>query len=834
MGYTERTPLHPRFNARSLFCLMAAIALIAGPAVSGAAVHTARLGSTIPATFDQTPMTATTAEQFIGGGSWHFLKTVANSSKCNIYLSTDVAFGVAVKMDDIASITFSTYNVANPSPIEFYLNIYTKGTAHGWYDQRLTAEPYLKNAPAYSPVLGSWVTWTTDSPGELTFNDSNNSGNFGFYGAPTLADIQAGAINWSTWGANPTSGSASATPYDYGPKEVLAFSIQTGSGNPSFDSYIDAVTITMMNGEVYVFDLEVDDIVTPGPAATCITPTNPCISIPFDIARATTADMRGYSVTFKLSPELILCSGIASVTEGSYLSSIGGTHFQVLDNGGGSYTVDCAILGLPCGATAASGNLFNIDVKKSGADGTGTVKADTLIARDCINQPIPGDGGAPLSITIDSVAPTAITNLAASQVKLGNDSDGTTKITLTFTAPGDAAVTEVYRAGFGDYPEYDDGTGAVPATPSYPPGPPWALTGVTATGQMDETTARDFWYFVAFTKDSCGNVSAVSNKTGGTLNYHLGDTHNGSTNCVGDNLVGTPDISHLGANYGVTGLPYGDPRNCLDVGPTTDNFVNARPTTDNKIQFEDLLMFAINHGTVSKPSARIVERGPDALSVRVPEIPAPGREFDVVLDLAAGNNIQGLSLDLGFDGTVVEPVAVISGELMDRQGAQAVVLSTGAANVDAAILGPGATLSGEGEMARVTFRVIAAGDPAIGIARIEARDPSNRPIEIGTTGADAGVKPPARTFLGAGYPNPFSAATRIPMSLRAGGNVRLDVFDVAGRHVRSLVRGFREAGNFEIEWDGRDDAGRNVPSGMYGIRLTTPDARDTRTVQIVR
>ena len=149
-----------------------------------------------------------------------------------------------------------------------------------------------------------------------------------------------------------------------------------------------------------------------------------------------------------------------------------------------------------------------------------------------------------------------------------------------------AADVKVYRAGFGNYPEYDDlpGAGSVPATPAWPPPAPWALTGVTATGQFDEVGNRDYWYFVAFATDSCGNVSPVSNKTGGTLNYHLGDVHDGFTDCQGNNLVNTSDISFLGAHYAIT-LAVSDPLGCLDVGPTTDNYIHGRPKTDSRVQF---------------------------------------------------------------------------------------------------------------------------------------------------------------------------------------------------------------------------------------------------------
>src|SRR5262249_39588073 len=132
------------------------------------------------------------------------------------------------------------------------------------------------------------------------------------------------------------------------------------------------------------------------------------------------------------------------------------------------------------------------------------------------------------------------------------------------------ASVEVWRKGFGSYPTYDNGGGSVPALPgSYPPAG-WTLTAVTASGQFDEALTRDYWYFIAYAKDACGNPSAVSNMTTGTLGYHLGDVSNGITPGQGNNIVNTADASLLGAHYGLSGGALAG-FEYLDIGPTTDN-----------------------------------------------------------------------------------------------------------------------------------------------------------------------------------------------------------------------------------------------------------------------
>src|SRR5262249_55197432 len=102
-----------------------------------------------------------------------------------------------------------------------------------------------------------------------------------------------------------------------------------------------------------------------------------------------------------------------------------------------------------------------------------------------------------------------VTGLSASTVATGNGSSGTTGIALQWTPPFGATSIELYRAPFGNYPEYDDapGAGSAPAAPSYPPGPPWTLTSVSTSGQTDHPSGRDYWFYVAFAKNGCGEVS---------------------------------------------------------------------------------------------------------------------------------------------------------------------------------------------------------------------------------------------------------------------------------------------------------------------------------------
>jgi hypothetical protein len=449
------------------------------------------------------------------------------------------------------------------------------------------------------------------------------------------------------------------------------------------------------------------------------------------------------------------------------------------------------------------------------------------------------DGSGLGTVNNDDLAPAAPNGLTATQVLGGNDGDGTTRIRITYGSIGTGNGIEVWRAGYGHYPEYDDAGGAVPALPAgYPPSAPWALTSVSGSGQSDEVTQRDVWYYVAYVRDACGNVSAVSSMSAGTLNYYLGDWHTGAAGgeCQGNNQVNTADLSFLGAHYGITLAHASDPYACLDVGPTTTGTVGGRPSTDDKVQFEDFVLFALNYQGVSSPTGIALERATspsDQVKLSVPAMPAVGQTFNVGIDMNGSGYVQALSLLLNFDPAIVEPKTVLAGELLGRQAGPSKVLSSAPGNVDVAILGTDTGgIYGNGRLAQVTFQVKAAGLSRIAIRSLEARNELNESIPIGFTAA--GPATVDRTALGAPMPNPFVASTAVRMSLARSGLARVGVFDVSGRRVRTLVNGYQVAGERLVSWDGRDEAGGNVAAGLYVIRMEAGGAHLSRRVAVVR
>ncbi len=85
----------------------------------------------------------------------------------------------------------------------------------------------------------------------------------------------------------------------------------------------------------------------------------------------------------------------------------------------------------------------------------------------------------------------------------------------------------------------------------------------------------------------------------------------------------------------------------------------------------------------------------------------------------------------------------------------------------------------------------------------------------------------------AGVPSPFATATRLQLDLPEPRPVRACVHDLTGRLVRLLCARALPAGSHEIRWDGRGDDGRQLPSGVYLVRVEAGIDRETRRLVLL-
>ena len=102
-----------------------------------------------------------------------------------------------------------------------------------------------------------------------------------------------------------------------------------------------------------------------------------------------------------------------------------------------------------------------------------------------------------------------------------------------------------------------------------------------------------------------------------------------------------------------------------------------------------------------------------------------------------------------------------------------------------------------------------------------------------------GVGTPKQTVLLQNYPNPFNPETWIPYHLSEAALVTLSIYDTTGQRIRTLSLGFQAAGFYQSRsraayWDGRNDLGEQVSSGVYFYQLSTPSEHQMKRMVIVK
>ena len=93
---------------------------------------------------------------------------------------------------------------------------------------------------------------------------------------------------------------------------------------------------------------------------------------------------------------------------------------------------------------------------------------------------------------------------------------------------------------------------------------------------------------------------------------------------------------------------------------------------------------------------------------------------------------------------------------------------------------------------------------------------------------------PQAYALDANYPNPFNPSTTIGYQLPMAAQVRLEIYDLMGQRVKTLVQDVEPAGYHRMMWDSLDDAGRPVAAGVYFYRLQAGEFTQARKLLLLK
>ena len=140
---------------------------------------------------------------------------------------------------------------------------------------------------------------------------------------------------------------------------------------------------------------------------------------------------------------------------------------------------------------------------------------------------------------------------------------------------------------------------------------------------------------------------------------------------------------------------------------------------------------------------------------------------------------------------------------------------------------------GSGDVLEVTFRPVGEFVEALRGIRLECVQLNEGQVAVKLMN---GGMPDVPTLyvLYPSFPNPFNAETTIRYGVPMPGRVLLVVYNMSGQKMRELVSGSQDAGMHTVMWDGTDDAGRDVASGVYLCRMEAGEYRAVRKLVLVR
>jgi hypothetical protein len=137
------------------------------------------------------------------------------------------------------------------------------------------------------------------------------------------------------------------------------------------------------------------------------------------------------------------------------------------------------------------------------------------------------------------------------------------------------------------------------------------------------------------------------------------------------------------------------------------------------------------------------------------------------------------------------------------------------------------TLPGTGYYALVVWKVDHEDLPRDASFQLHFNDPT-------TVAVPDGQVLPTVTRIESVYPNPFNPQTTVLLAMRQPGRATVKVYNLQGRLVKTLADETLAAGRHELRWNGTDNAGQAVPSGVYFVRAVHPDGVDRSRMSLVK
>jgi fibronectin type 3 domain-containing protein len=331
-----------------------------------------------------------------------------------------------------------------------------------------------------------------------------------------------------------------------------------------------------------------------------------------------------------------------------------------------------------------------------------------------------------------------------------------------------------------------------------------------------------------------------------------GDTNN-------DRLVNQADVLPIGLHFNKTGPKrdnasiFWKPQPAEPWSPPAATYADANG--DGRVNQADVLPIGLNWGrTRSQPPLALEETV--ALASSLPRLGMtitgdtnPGKPFWLDVHADSVKNLFGISFELLYSPAAnVHLDSILAGKWLGNDLILFALADTIAGKINLAVsrkAGQGGRDS-SGVVARIKMRMSSAAMrgqvTTLTLQDVAANDPAGNPIQFnvinGSIVTSVVSRPqayvPQRFALYPNVPNPFNPSTMIQYDLPQAVDITLEIFDMLGRRVRTLVNQHQQAGRYSAVWDGRNDNGQTVSSGVFIYQLYAGKFVQSRRMVLVR
>jgi hypothetical protein len=199
------------------------------------------------------------------------------------------------------------------------------------------------------------------------------------------------------------------------------------------------------------------------------------------------------------------------------------------------------------------------------------------------------------------------------------------------------------------------------------------------------------------------------------------------------------------------------------------------------------------------------------------------------------SGITAGGISLKYDSKVMRAVKVSASELLSGYYWKSNTVLDGEVRI--AFAGGLPPNAGKGEMFTITFEVLPHTEGATTPLILDTVQLSNSLTVTKKNGSVTVL--PSRTLLLQNYPNPFNPETWIPFQLAEASDVTIKIFSSRGELVRTISLGHKEAGSYlnkdkATYWNGKNDAGERVSSGVYVYAISAGKYAATRRMVILK